>query len=153
MRRFRFRLERVLEAWRRGERLRQTELAATLAAKVEVGAQLADALSRRASLGQDLDLEPGEECSVLDLLAIDRERRALKKRTADLEREVEWLAGVAADQRAALVEIGRRVRLLERLRERARADYRRLRARFEAKAIDDHTVARRALTMVPGGNR
>jgi flagellar export protein FliJ len=149
MRRFRFRLERVLEAGRRRERLLQMELAATMAALSEREGARANTLARRAALGQELPL--GAECSVVDLLSVDRERSALKRHAEGLEREIEWLKSIASEQRAALVAAGRRVMLLSRLRERALGEHRRLRSRTEAKRVDDHTVARRMARDRMGG--
>jgi flagellar export protein FliJ len=151
MRRFRFRLERVLEDGRRRQRLAQVELAATTSALAEVEARLAEIVARRAAL--ELAFKPGEECTVMDLVVTEQERRDLDRRAGNWRREAEWLEGIVAEQRASLLEIERRVKLLERLRERAHDEHRRLARRVEAKLLDDHTAATLELARDSGGER
>jgi flagellar export protein FliJ len=139
MRRFRFRLERVLGERRRRERAARLEVAATATALAAAGLRRSALAARRRALA--FALAPGSECAVAEILLVEGERCEIERRLGAVRGEIEWLEAALAERRRGLAGARRRVKVLERLRERAMDDYRRARRRAEAKELDDHTGA------------
>jgi flagellar FliJ protein len=137
-RRFVFRLERVLEERRRAERRQQHELAvlvATLSSRKERHRKVVDrAEALQNAMG---DWLAGSSCSVHDLLLARGEIDAHLEQADELEREVRWLNDATDRQRLRLQDLARQRLLLERLRERAYAEYLAETRRIEAAQLDD----------------
>ena len=139
MHRFRFRLERILGERRRRERAARIEVAATATALVAAELRRSGLAARRRTLA--LELEPGSECAVAEILLVDGERLVIEERLGAVRGEIEWLEAALAERRRGLAGARRRVKVLEHLRERALDEHRRARRRAEAKELDDHTGA------------
>ena len=138
MRRFRFRADRLLGLRRQALRAEQAELARALEQleAAEVGWQRAQRAAGKAehAVAEVLarPVAGGEELlGWLELAAEIRRRLAFHN-----QRRHEALQHVEA-QRQRLVEARRNVRLLERLRERRLAEYRKAALRDEARGLDE----------------
>jgi flagellar export protein FliJ len=137
-RRFRFRLERVLAERRRVEKIEQQELAVLLDTLAGARRRHAEVMARVAALrrleGEQLDTS---SCSVHEWRLVRADIDAFLAQLAELGREIRWLEDAVVRQRQRLAESARQRRLLERLRERALAEYQLNLRRAEAAVLDD----------------
>jgi flagellar export protein FliJ len=145
MKRFRFKLDKLLKL--RGFRERRAELvfAEKAGACALLETKLADNMERRARTTRER-FAPGREiadfrASEMYILRLDRERDRLARdlAAAELEREA---------ARAAYLGFRREREAVDKLRERRESEYYRLALREETKVLDD--MARRPLAEAKG---
>jgi flagellar export protein FliJ len=121
MQTFRFRLEKVLEWYTRQYELEERKLTVCLAALAEAKASIASLLAERLTIESDLlslSAIPAHDLAALSLYRLGAKRRELELNVVRNRREAEVEA-----QRVKLQAAERRVRLLEKLRERRVAEY------------------------------
>jgi flagellar export protein FliJ len=121
MQTFRFRLEKVLEWYTRQYELEERRLAVCLAAFAQAKAAIAALLAERLSIEQETLSRaaiPAQDLVTLSLYRLGARKREKELHTARDGRQAE-----VAAQRLKLQAAERRVRLLEKLRERRVAEY------------------------------
>ena len=127
MKTFHFPLERVLD-WRRTqleiEEARFRQAATTLAAVDHARAELAAGLVRA-----ECEVRRAQAVSGIDLAALSAYRARARHESARLEGKRTECARALADRQAAMLEARRRLRLLERLKERRVAEWKAARDR------------------------
>ena len=121
MRAFRFRLEKVLDWYGEKCRMEQNRLAACLSALSEVQAAMARLQAER--LGIERDLVSRTSMSAGDLVAFGFYRLRVRKQESELQSERDRRDAAVREQRAKLLAARRRLKLLEKLRERRLAEY------------------------------
>jgi len=137
-RRFKFRLERVLEAKRLAERRQQHELALLVDALMRTRQRRQQTLGNVEQLQQRVGQQlAADTCSVHELMLVRGEIDAQQAVAEGLAREIAWLEEIVARERGKLQELARARLVLERLRERAYADYLLALRRAEAAVLDD----------------
>jgi flagellar biosynthesis chaperone FliJ len=114
MKRFQFRLQRVLEIRRVQARMEEEALHRLQAARTALRNRLAG-LERETAASFEVPLEQQRDAP--------QYRRFLAGQARKLEGDLSQLGAQIAAQQAKLAEAERRCRLLERLRERARAEW------------------------------
>jgi flagellar export protein FliJ len=121
MQTFRFRLERVLEWYTRQYELEQRRFTACMARLVESKAAIALLLAERLSVERDMLTRTA--IPARDFVALGRYRLGATKRELELNAVRDRCAAEVEAQRLKLQAADRRVRLLEKLRERRVAEY------------------------------
>jgi len=121
MQTFRFRLEKVLEWYTRQYELEERALTVCLAALAEAKAAIAALLAERVTIESDMLSRPFLHAQ--DLSALSLYRLGSKKRGLDLNTVRDRCEADAEAQRIKLRAAERKVRLLEKLRERRVAEY------------------------------
>jgi len=121
MQAFRFRLERVLEWYTRQYELEERRLTACLAALTDAKAAIAALLAER--LAVERDMIARKEISARDFAALGLYRLGARKRELELNSVRERCEADVEAQRLKLRAAERRVRLVEKLRERRLAEY------------------------------
>jgi len=121
MQTFRFRLEKVLEWYTRQYELEERKLTVCLAALAESKAAIASLLAERLTIERDVLALPA--IPARDLAALSLYRLGAKKRELELSVIREQREAEVESQRAKLQIAERKVRLLEKLRERRVAEY------------------------------
>jgi hypothetical protein len=119
---FQFRLDRVLEWYRTKLQLEQSRLAACLAALHMVQERNARLQAER--LAAEREAISGSSILARDLAYLGSYRTRAKKDATKMEQERVSLERVLSDQRAAVLSAQRRVRLVEKLRERRLSEHR-----------------------------
>ncbi len=151
MRRFRFRLQALLDTAKQRERNVQQELARAEADHRRVWKQLAATVRVRE---QWEERTRENQCGPLDLPLLQEQLSALevlRRRVAERQ-EAAQLAGKTVEQRRArLIEAVRSRRSLERVRERMQEDHRAEGLAREIKISDDLATVRAATARI-GGN-
>jgi flagellar export protein FliJ len=121
MQRFQFRLDRVLD-WRRKQyAMEETRLAACLVQVREAERKMEALRAERAAI--DRELLNRAAIPAADFLNLGRYRLRAAKEELELAEERRQRLQAAAEQRARLQQAQRRVRLLEKMRERRLDEY------------------------------
>jgi flagellar biosynthesis chaperone FliJ len=118
---FRFRLEKVLDWYQRQYELEERRLAVCLAALA--GAQKAMAVLQAERLAVERDVVSRASIPSRDFVALGLYRLGAKKRELELDAELARCRSAAEEQRGRLRAADRRVRLLQKLRERRVAEH------------------------------
>jgi flagellar export protein FliJ len=118
---FRFRLEKVLEWYTRQYELEERRLTACLAAVAEAKAAVASLLAERLSIERDMLSRTAIPAQ--DFVALGLYRLGARKRELELNGVCDRRAAEAEAQRLKLQAADRRVRLLEKLRQRRVDEY------------------------------
>lgn len=121
MQTFRFRLEKVLEWYTRQYELEERRLTACLAALVDAKAAIASLLTERLSI--ERDLLSRTSIPAQDFVALSLYRLGARKREMELNGVRDRCAAEVEAQRLKLQAADRRVRLLQKLRQRRVAEY------------------------------
>jgi flagellar export protein FliJ len=121
MQTFRFRLEKVLEWYTRQYELEERRLAVCLAALAQAKAAIAALLAERLSIEQEILSRAAIPAQ--DLVNLSLYRLGVRKRELELHAVRDGRQAEVAAQRLKLQAAERRVRLLEKLRERRVAEY------------------------------
>jgi flagellar biosynthesis chaperone FliJ len=121
MQTFRFRLEKVLEWYTRQYELEERKLTVCLAARAEAKVAIASLLAERLTIERDLLSLPAIPAP--DLAALSLYRLGAKKRELELNVVRDRRSAEVEAQRVKLQAAERKVRLLEKLRERRVAEY------------------------------
>jgi len=123
MSRFRFRLEKIL-AWERTQRdVEEARLKQCNAALAHANSELAQ--MRAGRLATELEVRGFEALAGNDLRALAAYGLLMEKREAQQIRDCQACAGRVEAQRKKWVEAERRCQLLEKLKERKRAEFER----------------------------
>jgi len=118
---FQFRLERVLEWYRTQLQLEENRLAVCLAALNRVEERIARLQAER--LGVEREVIASAKLAARDLTALGLYRLQAKKQTAVMEEERTRRERARREQTAAVQRAQRRVRLVEKLRERRLSEH------------------------------
>jgi flagellar export protein FliJ len=118
---FHFRLEKVLEWYTRQYELEERRFTVCLAALVEAKAAIASLLAERLSIERDMLSRTA--IAAQDFVALGLYRLGARKRELDLNAACDRCAAEVEAQRLKLQAADRRVRLLEKLRQRRVAEY------------------------------
>jgi len=121
MQAFRFRLARVLEWYTRQYELEERRLTACLAALTDAKAAIAALLAER--LAVERDMLSRKAIPARDFAALGLYRIGVRKREIELNAARERCEAEVEAQRLKLRAAERRVRLVEKLRERRLAEY------------------------------
>jgi hypothetical protein len=121
MQAFRFRLEKVLEWYTHQHQLEERRLAVCLASLAEAKAAIASLLAERLSIEQDMLSRTAIPAS--DFVALGLYRLGARQRELELNGVRERCAAEVQAQRVKLQAAERRVRLLEKVRERRVGEY------------------------------
>jgi flagellar biosynthesis chaperone FliJ len=121
MKTFRFRLEKVLEWYTRQYELEERRLTILLAALADARTAIASLAAERLSI--ESDMVSRKAIPACDFVALGLYRLGARKREVELNVVRERCEGEVAAQRLKLREAERRVRLLEKLRQRRVAEY------------------------------
>jgi flagellar export protein FliJ len=121
MQAFRFRLEKVLEWYTRQYEQEERRLTVCLAALAEAKVAIAALLAERVSI--ESDVLSRASIAAQELAALSLYRIGAKKRELELNAVRDRCAADVEAQRIKLQAAERRVRLLEKLRERRVAEY------------------------------
>jgi flagellar export protein FliJ len=137
-RRFRFRLERVLEERRRRERRQQHELALLERSLRETRERRHEIAARLAALRlEEASALAGATCAVSELRLVHDEVAASLTALAELDAQTVWFREAVDRARQRLEGLARDRFALERLRERALEEFLVELRRAEAAALDD----------------
>lgn len=121
MQSFRFRLEKVLEWYTRQYEKEEQRLAVCLAALAEAKMAIAALLAERLTI--ERDMLSMTTISARDLAALSLYRLGAKKREFELNATRDRCEAETEAQRVRLRAVERKVRMLEKLRERRVAEY------------------------------
>ena len=121
MQTFHFRLEKVLEWYTRQYELEERRFTVCLAALVEAKAAIASLLAERLSI--ERDMLSRASIPAQDFVSLGLYRLGAKKRELELNAACDRCAAAVEAQRLKLQAAERRVRLLEKLRQRRVAEY------------------------------
>jgi flagellar export protein FliJ len=121
MQTFRFRLAKVLEWYTRQYELEERRLTACLAAVADAKAAIASLLAERLSV--ESEMLSRKSIPANDLAALGLYRLGVKKRGLELDGARERCQAEVEAQRLKLRAAERRLRLVEKLRERRVAEY------------------------------
>ena len=136
MRRFVFRLERILKIRRFRERERELELAAAIARCVELRKVMADCLTRMAEQLRERAPDRGSvDLATLQISEIFRRR--LAREHGDAERSLVDRETERKEAQGRYLEVSRDRKVLQRLRERREKQYYRDQKREEFAEMDD----------------
>ena len=146
IKRFRYRLQRVLDLRAREEQRKQHELAALVLAQHETEQQCEEQRAQLSHLrSAAAERRIGNEVAVTDVLLTRRDIDGLAGTVSQSVGAIAWFQEAIHTARSELQELARRRLALERLRER---DYERFRAdlrRAEATELDSVVTARAAV--------
>lgn len=144
MRRFRFRLQSVLEYAEQVEEQRRLELAA-LQEKRRVAAQrLAALVISRAAVRRELIASPGK---VLEIDKVEMVRAHLERLAEEIAQQREEIARLDHEhsaKTAEVIEAMRRRKILQKLREREEREHYLTLSRMEEKMLEDLVTPRHA---------
>jgi septal ring factor EnvC (AmiA/AmiB activator) len=118
---FRFRLARVLDWYRKQCELEESRLHARSAAVVETVREIARIQAERDAM--EKEVFQSSSASALDLIAMEFHRQSTKRHEGHLGEELQRRQQALETQRATVEGARRRVRLLEKLRERRLAEH------------------------------
>jgi flagellar export protein FliJ len=118
---FHFRLEKVLEWYTRQYELEERRFTVCLAALVEAKAAIASLLAERLSI--ERDMLSRASIPAQDFVALGLYRLGARKRELELNAACDSCAAAVEAQRLKLQAAERRVRLIEKLRQRRVAEY------------------------------
>jgi hypothetical protein len=121
MQTFRFRLERVLEWYTRQYELEERRLTVCLAALADAKAAIASLLAER--LAVECEIVARKSIPAPEFAALGLYRLGVRKRELELNAVKDRCDAEANAQRVKLRAAERRVRLIEKLRERRLAEY------------------------------
>jgi flagellar export protein FliJ len=144
IKRFRYRLQRVLDVRVREEQRKQHELAALVLSQRETAQQCEEQRAQLSQLrGDAVERRIGDEVAMTDVLLMRRDIDGLVGCVCQGEGAIEWFEQAIQTARGELQELARRRLVLERLRER---DYERFQIELQrAEAIElDSVVTARA---------
>ena len=121
MQRFQFRLDRVLD-WRRKQcEVEESRLAACLAVAQDTERRIEALRAERTAIDRELLSRPAIPAA--DFLNLSRYRLRAGKEELDLGEERRQRMQAAAEQRVRVLQAQRRVKLLEKMRDRRLAEY------------------------------
>ncbi|PWT98255.1 MAG: hypothetical protein C5B51_29615 [Terriglobia bacterium] len=121
MQRFRFRLQRILEWQQRVYQTEQERFHQCLSRCVELDHAIAQLALRSGAIEHEFASQPRIDASGLQALGEFRKQTLVERRR--LRQELAANQRAVSEQRAKLLAEKRRLQILERLRERARADH------------------------------
>lgn len=138
---FRFRLESLLRLRLADRDERRADLAKGLRAEAALLAQAGDLQQDRQKTNErSRRLASPGEADISGLLASHRYELVLKTRAKQLAEQITQVQGEVERRRQSLVEADRQVRVLEKLRDRRRAEYVAGEARLEQRQLDEQAL-------------